>query len=57
VIEANYPKTQDRVEDRTRQRELEAADEATILDYVMIDFVDDPLDKLKDPQRRATEGP
>jgi hypothetical protein len=58
VIEANIPGTQDRDVDRTRRRrELDAAADIIILDYVILDFVDDTLDTRRDPQRKIMEGP
>jgi hypothetical protein len=57
VIEANIPGIQDRDVDRTRRRELDAANDVIILDYVMQDSVDDTLDTRRDPPRKTMEGP
>ena len=57
MIEANIPGIQDRDVDRTRRRELDAANGVIILDYVMLDFVDDTLDTQQDPQRKTIKDP
>jgi hypothetical protein len=57
VIKGDVPGTRDRDEDRTRQRELDAANEVAIPDYVMLDFVDDTLDTQQDPQRKTIKDP
>jgi hypothetical protein len=48
---------QTRGEERPRRREPDAANEAAILDYVMLDFAEDTLDTGKDPRRGATAEP
>lgn len=57
VIKGDVPGTRDRDEVRTRRRELNAAKEVTIPDYVMLDFVDDTPDTQQDPQRKTIEDP
>ena len=57
MIEANSPGIQDRDVDRTRRRELDAANDVIILDYVMLGFVDDTLDTQQDPQRKTIKDP
>lgn len=57
MIEANMPGIQDRDVVRTRRRELDAANDVIIVDYVMLDFVDDTLDTRRVAQSKTMEDP
>ena len=55
MIKGEVPGTWDRDEDRTRRRELDAAKEVAIPDYVMLDFVDETLNTRQDQQSKIME--
>jgi hypothetical protein len=55
VIKGDVPGTLHRDEDRTRRHELDAANEVIILDYVMLDFVDETLNTRQDQQSKIME--